>query len=284
MEIDDSAGEPAADAGTVPPRALIVSIYGLYGREVGGWLSVATLIRLMERLGVDEQAVRSSISRLKRRGLIESERVDGAAGYGLSRAARQMLELGDRRIFGRRRAETDDGWLLVVFSVPESERNKRHLLRKSLTWLGFGTVGPGVWIAPGHLADDTRDALRREGLDEYVDLFRSDYGGFRDVRTEVASWWDLDQLAELYRGFDRVHAPLLEAWRQRRGKDDNGAAFADYLRTLTVWRRLPYLDPGLPAELLPRDWAGTSATETFTALKRRLEEPAHRFVEAVRGG
>ena len=61
-----------ADAGL---RAVIVTIYGLYAREVGGWLSVSTLIRLMAELGADEPAVRSSISRLKRRGILEAERV-----------------------------------------------------------------------------------------------------------------------------------------------------------------------------------------------------------------
>src|SRR5690349_1707124 len=66
------------------PRALIVTVYGLYAREDGGWLSIATLIRLLAELGVDEPAVRSSISRLKRRGLLVPQRQDGAAGYGLS--------------------------------------------------------------------------------------------------------------------------------------------------------------------------------------------------------
>src|SRR5690349_21834636 len=44
------------------PRTLIVTIYGLYAREAGGWLSVASLIRLMAELGSEEPAVRSSIS------------------------------------------------------------------------------------------------------------------------------------------------------------------------------------------------------------------------------
>src|SRR5260370_33678440 len=48
-------------------RALIVTIYGLYAREAGGWLSVASLIRLMAELGPRAPAVRSSLSRLKLR-------------------------------------------------------------------------------------------------------------------------------------------------------------------------------------------------------------------------
>src|SRR5689334_6651308 len=59
------------EAWSAQPRALIVTVYGLYAREAGGWLSVASLIRLMAELGSDEPAVRSSISRLKQRGVLE---------------------------------------------------------------------------------------------------------------------------------------------------------------------------------------------------------------------
>src|SRR5688500_6931228 len=51
------------------PRAFIVTIYGLYVREAGGWISVSALIQLMGQAGIDAPAVRSAISRLKRRGL-----------------------------------------------------------------------------------------------------------------------------------------------------------------------------------------------------------------------
>jgi len=231
---------------------------------------------------VDEPAVRSSISRLKRRGILEAERVDGRAGYALSSRAREILDEGDRRIFDRARASLRDGWVLAVFSVPEAERQKRHMLRSRLTWLGFGTVGPGVWIAPGHLEAETRDVLVRQGLADYVDLFHADYLGFGSVEGEAASWWDLDSLDALYREFLEAFQPVLAGWKARRSRDDEGEAFADYVRVLTAWRRLPYLDPGLAPELLPSQWSGVTAADLFFALQRRLEAPAHRFVEAVR--
>jgi phenylacetic acid degradation operon negative regulatory protein len=275
---DEVFGSPAA----ARPRALIVTVYGLYAREVGGWISISSLIRLMSRLGVEEAAVRSSISRLKRRGILEAERVNGSAGYALSSDARQILDDGDRRIFERRRGTLADGWVLAVFSVPEHERRQRHLLRSRLSWLGFGTVGSGVWIAPGHLEGETRLALERHGLSSYVDLFHASYRGFADLHGEVRSWWDLDSLDSLYRQFDEAHRPVLTSWRQRRRKDDEAEAFADYVRALTAWRRLPYLDPGLAPELLPRDWMGAKAADTFFALRRRLDAPAHQFVEQAR--
>ena len=55
--------------------------------------------------------------------------------------------------------------MLAVFSVPEADRHLRHRLRTELSWLGFGTVSPGVWIAPRPLADPTRALLTDAGLD-----------------------------------------------------------------------------------------------------------------------
>src|ERR1700739_1076956 len=72
-------------------RNLIVTIYGLYARSDGGWLSVAALIRLLADLGVEESAVRSAISRLKRRGILQSRRYGGSAGYQLSAEALAIL-------------------------------------------------------------------------------------------------------------------------------------------------------------------------------------------------
>ncbi|GGM98540.1 PaaX family transcriptional regulator [Terrabacter tumescens] len=276
------AGGAGPTLGQARPRAYIVSIYGLYAREVGGWLSVSAVIRLMAELGIDEPAVRSSVSRLKRRDILEAERIDGSAGYTLSASARVILDSGDRRIFDHRPASPDDGWILAIFSVPESERRKRHLLRTRLAWLGYGTVSAGVWVAPAHLEEETREVLARADLGAYVDLFRADYLGFGDLEQEIGSWWDLATISSLYRQFHEQHAPLLASWRGRRRKDNEGEAFADYVRTITEWRRLPFLDPGLPPELLPRDWAGVESANTFQALKRRLEVPAHRFVEEVR--
>jgi phenylacetic acid degradation operon negative regulatory protein len=275
VETDDSGGRAQK------PRALIVTVYGLYAREAGGWMSVASIIRLRAQCGVDEPAVRSAIFRLKRRGLLDAKRLDGVAGYELSDDAREILREGDRRIFARQRATPADGWLLAVFSVPESKRDQRHVLRSRLAWLGFGTVSAGVWIAPAHLYDEARETLERHGLDVYVELFRGDYLAFGDAAERVSQWWDLDRLRALHDDFQRRYEPMTAAYRRRRTVPD-AAAFADYVHALTDWRRLPYLEPGLPLETLPADWTGVRAADTFFALHDRLAEAAHRFVDAVR--
>lgn len=263
------------------PRALIVTTYGLYGRHTGGWFSIASLIRLMGELGVDQPAVRSAISRLKRRGLLEPRREAGAAGYGLSPRGSQILAEGDRRIFERPRASAADGWVLAVFSVPEQHRARRHMLRSRLAWLGFGTVAAGVWIAPAQVAGEARDVLAADGLADYVTLFTAGYLAFGDVRQRVPQWWDLNRLEQLYQAFIDAAAPVIGRWRAQRG--DPGQAFADYVRVLTAWRRLPFLDPGLPPELLPADWIGARAAALFGESRGRLADPARDHVLEVAG-
>nr|WP_279580744.1 hypothetical protein [Fodinicola feengrottensis] len=76
-----TAAPPAVIERLAQPRHLIVTLYGLRGldgRQAGRWFSVAALVRLLADLGIDEAAVRSSVSRLKRRGMLIAEKVGGA--------------------------------------------------------------------------------------------------------------------------------------------------------------------------------------------------------------
>lgn len=255
------------------------TVLGLYVRDFGGWVSVRRLIELMSALGIDPQSVRSSVSRLKKRGILVGERREGAAGYALSDYGTSILVEGDRRIFSREEQHASD-WVLAVFSVPESERDKRHALRARLSWLGFATISSGTWVAPAHVASDAQLVLARDGLDHYVQLFHADHIGFADLRTLVGQWWDLDSIDRRYRDFIATYQPLLERWQGETGallRDEE--AFADYVRVLTSWRQLPYLDPGLPSTLVPADWAGDAAGHLFHALQGVLEGRAYRYAQ-----
>ncbi|MDX8033421.1 PaaX family transcriptional regulator C-terminal domain-containing protein [Lentzea sp. BCCO 10_0856] len=278
MNVADTTAEldSPALAGRDRLGPLIITIFGLYARGEHNWLSVASVVQLMADLGVEGQAVRSSISRLKRRGVVRSDRRDGAAGYALAEPTLETLAEGDARIFERRRATAEDGWLVVVFSVPESEREKRHALRTSLTQLGFGTAAPGVWVAPGNLATETRRTLARRGLAEYVDIFSGHHFAYGDLRSKVRAWWDLDELADLYADFVRRHRPELDA-----GAMTPEQAFQMYVPMLTQWRRLPYSDPGLPLSLLPPGWNGVTAEALFEELNTKLSAPAREHALAV---
>jgi phenylacetic acid degradation operon negative regulatory protein len=275
--------EDLIDSRGIQPRHLIVTVYALFPDQLDGWFPVASLIRLLADLGVEEPAVRSSISRLKRRGLLEPRRVRGAAGYVLSDGARRLLREGHQRTARGSRPAVAEGWLLAVFSVPEVERGKRHTLRSQLTRLGFGTTAPGVWIAPAHLHEETAAVLHRHGLRDYVELFRADHLSFGNLPAKVAEWWDLDGLQKLYAEFLVAYRPVWRQWSRRRSLPEH-EAFADIVRMHTEWRLLPNPDPGLPRELLPRDWNGSAAAELFASIDKRLTVPARRHVNRARLG
>ncbi|MGY4098833.1 PaaX family transcriptional regulator [Nocardia sp. R16R-3T] len=279
MTADLETQPSAANGRDTRLAQLIITIFGMCARPEGNWLSVASVVKLMTDLGVESQAVRSSVSRLKRRGVLTSERRGGAAGYSLAAHTLEAIAEGDARIFHRSRATVEDGWVVVVFSVPESERDKRHALRSTLTRLGFGTAAPGVWVAPGTLAQEVRQTLDRNELSTYVDIFTGKHFAFGDLRGKVRTWWDLDELTSLYADFLTIYRPVLyQATAQQLTPKD---AFLIYVPMLTQWRRLPYLDPGVPLSLLPPAWNGEAAGVLFDELNQLLNPLAHKHTLAV---
>lgn len=257
---------------------LIISIFALYVRTGGNWLAVSSIVSLVEELGVANQAVRSSVSRLKKRGVLLSKKRNGVAGYALSSRALEIIDDGDERIFKRPRATKEDGWVIVAFSVPEQERSKRHTLRVELSKLGFGAVANGFWIAPGTIELETRHMLLRVQLAEYIQMFKADYLFPAETIKQVQKWWDLDELSESYQNFIRKYEEMRETSVLETLTPKE--AFCEYIPMLTDWRRLPYRDPGIALEYLPADWKGEEAATLFANLNAVLRPKTDEYFKS----
>ena len=273
-------------------QQLIVTLYGLYGRATGGTFPVAVLVDMLGALGIEPPAVRSTVSRLKRNGVLVSRRDARAASYSLSADVLDAFEEGDQRIYAPERSHPNDPWSLVIFSVPEAERNRRYELRTELNSLGFGAVGAGVAIAPSNVLPQAMVRLKDRGLDRYVEYFSADYLSQQDIRAKVPQWWDLQELDEQYREFLGLYGAAEAQWSARLPEGGGAAepggelareAFAFYVPMLTLWRRFPYRDPNLPLEFLPDGWKAPAAKQAFWAIDALLAPVAKAYALSLLG-
>lgn len=261
------------------PKDGILNVYGSFARSVDSWVAIGDLIELLGYLGMDGQAVRSGTYRMKRNGLFVPKQRDGVSGYSLTQKAEEVLADGDERIFRAEAPEHDPSWVIAMFSVPESERDKRYSIRKSLVQLGFGQGPAGSWFAPGVVLPEAVRVLRRSGFDDFVTLWRGEYEGFEDVAELVSDAWDLDSTRARYEQYLTDFGPVHKRWQKTDG--DTELAFVDYMSNLAAWRELPYLDPGLPTKFVPDDWPGPRGRRLFTDLERHLRPQAEEFFLAV---
>jgi phenylacetic acid degradation operon negative regulatory protein len=179
----------------------------------------------------------------------------------LTPRAERVLNEGFARIvgFGLDDRPWDGSWSVVIFSVPEDQRDVRHVLRTRLRWLGFAPLYDGAWVSPRADGDDTTALLEELGVaSATVFVGRVEHainGG------DPLSAWDLGELRASYEAFVDEFGPLLE----RVDEGDVGAAEAMVARTrvMDVWRQFPNLDPELPEDVLPSGWPRRDAQAIF---------------------
>ena len=264
------------DARPGSTTSVLRTIVGLYFRRLGGWIAISDLVQLMDDAGTPPARTRQAVVRLKKKSLLIADRRD-AIGYRLNPEAEPMLARGDRRIFELHQMDQGDPWCLVSFSIPESHRDLRHQLRRRLQSIGCGMVLPALWLCPDYLADEVEEILHELEARRYAVLFRSEEPRVaRSLPTAIRTWWDLDILRaehELFLGSaDKVAAAEVVTDQQ---------AFGAYVTLIDSWRILPYIDPGLPAHLLPEDWPGQRSIDTFLALSDTFKERAWSHVCGV---
>src|SRR5215471_15743066 len=138
---------------------MLLTLLGEFVLPGDGIAWTSAVLATFDRLGVAEKATRQALMRTSNAGWLTSEKVGRRTRWLLTPAATRMLTEGARRIysFGPARA-WDSQWVLVQVRIPEAGRRARHVVRTRLSWAGFGSLGPGLWISP-HAARE-QEAMR----------------------------------------------------------------------------------------------------------------------------
>lgn len=262
------------------PTDLVFTLFGEYllGRTESVW--VGSLIALLAPFGLTEGGVRTVLSRMAKKGWLTSTRKGRHSFYSLTPRGRRLLEEGQARIFRPPHPEAWDGrWLLLAYSIPEDDRRLRDRLRDRLAWLGFGSIGNGLWISPHDVLAKVEELATSLGLEDRYVGFSARRAGGEPLADLVARCWDLGALARGYRDFTGRWAPVLdEAVRRPLPPEESFSLRFDLIHE---YRGFPLLDPGLPRELLPDPWPGDVAADTFRRLHDALIGPADAHVSQI---
>jgi phenylacetic acid degradation operon negative regulatory protein len=265
------------DPGRAPtPQAVLMTMLGRYCLADNPAIATQGHIEVLARIGLAPQASRLTLSRMTERGLLERLRRGRLAYFRATELGLTVMRNQEERTF-HDQGDTPGppgAWTILSFTIPETRRKERHLLRRRLAWEGFGPLRDGVWIAPGdHDLTDLNAALAEMGIDEHIDAFTA-YPKFPDVQEMLSRVWALDELADLY-------AQFLREWDV---PDPAPAATDDLGRDLlliSTWRHLLRETPRLPATHLPPDWPAARCHELFRTLHARYEPAASALVAEI---
>lgn len=263
--------------GTRSARSLLLTVFGEYVHPSGEPVWTSTLLHVLTGLGVEEKAARQALNRMGADGWIESERAGRRVRWSPTAHGRTLLTEGAERIysFGRDRESWDGRWLVLLVTVPETQRDLRHRLRNGLTWAGLGSPAPGVWISPHPSREaEAKQVVAELGLDAAAFSFCGPFAGVGSERDMVEQAWHLGELAEAYEEFVTTFAALRPQSGSAPGTPDE--ILLAQIRLVDAWRRFPRLDPQLPADLLPPHWIGLRAAKVFDELHLQWHDAALR--------
>ncbi len=268
------------------PQSLIFTLFGDYIRHKSERVWIGTLVKLLALFDVSEPAVRSTVSRLARRGWLKNERINKTSYYLLTPKARQVIEEGAQRIFHfPEQIEKWDGcWHLVTYSIPEERRDARDRFRAELSWLGYGMLTNTVWIAPHNQRQRVEELAARLNLKPYVQMSHGHIEAFVSCQDLVGRCWNLDAINAEYANFVAKHNAALqnlEARLKARAAIAPSEYFARRFMLIHEFRRFPYRDPLLPDEMLPRDWRGAQAALLFHKYHDLLADGANKYFDTM---
>jgi phenylacetic acid degradation operon negative regulatory protein len=276
----EDADLDAAPSGRLTPgsaRSLLLTLFGEFARHGSEHVWTATLLYALEGVGVGEKSARQAIMRTAASGWIESIKDGRRASWRLTARGRDLINAGSERLKSLRDESWEQRWLILHISLPETHRAVRVKVYRALSWLGFGNPAPALWVNP-HVERqaETKDLIARFDLSKVAFGFAGNSLDLGVTDKElVARAWDMESISAHYR-------QLVATFGKMRPRSDEAILFA-HVQLVNQLQRLPYIDPGLPALLLPTTWRGQEYAARLADIRERWHEAAHRRWAAVAG-
>lgn len=271
----------------ISATSLIFTIFGDTVAVHSGSIWLSSMIDVMEKFGVNERLVRTSVYRLVKDGLLESEKIGRCSYYRFSDHGKRHAAIAAERIYAKTAIESEHEWTLAIIDQ-SGDSTKLEELKRGLAWLGFAQLKPSVFGHPSGDMDALQALLAEYKLTDMVVLFNalpSDARSQTNLKKLVYEKWRLDEVAEHYQDFCQVYRPYMKKVQSR----SLSAEDAFLLRTMLIheYRRVLLKDPQLPEEMLPVKWEGIAAhqicKDIYTHVAPSAEPYIREYLENAQG-
>jgi phenylacetic acid degradation operon negative regulatory protein len=263
---------------TLRAGSLIVTVFGDAIAPRGGTVWIGSLIRVMSDFGISERLVRTSVFRLARDGWLDVDQAGRQSYYRLTEEGARRFAQATHRIYGEPRQSWDGDWCLVLTSGLDSER--RELVRRELSWLGFAAIASDLLAHPSPDAADLDSQLKRLDSGDLIVMGGRGRGPVLQngaIRDLVHRSWNLSDIEQRYEAFLGRFRPVFAACRRRRVLPPR-VAFQIRTLMLQEYRKILLRDPLLPSELLPQAWHGVPAYQLCRNLYCRVYSAADNYL------
>lgn len=264
--------------------SLIFTIFGDVVSQHGGTIWLGSLVQGLGLMGISERLVRTSVFRLVKEGLLESDRVGRRSFYRMTTFGTHEYERAARSIYTPSTKEWNGRWqLLIPLDIPANQRDN---FRRSVHWQGFRQIATGTYARPDGNSRTLLKSLEEIGVSDEVILF--DAKSIPSVsgnakRALVDECWKLDEVAKRYDEFLARYKPL-GRWLQNNEPAPDTAFIA---RTLLLhdYRRVVLQGTALHDSLLPPAWPGAEARSLTGKAYRSLATPSMEYITSeLEGG
>jgi len=266
--------------------ALVAFLFGITGCPA---LPGVVLRRLLEDVGLSAAAARALLSRMRRHGLLVTERRGRNVDYRLAGDFARGFERVRDQVMAQP-TEWSGRYHALLYQVPEQHRSFRDELRRTAVLSGYGILQQGVLIAPTDRRDPLSSLLARKPAGAQVWLSTLEMPPAEAARAASIAW-DLADLAERYDAHIERLSGRLAAQEPGSGagsrptSDANragGELIRDYADLLAPALTDTLREPGLPVTLMPADWPGPKFRTILDQFTTTFGPATQRYLDSIR--
>ncbi|WP_044895754.1 PaaX family transcriptional regulator C-terminal domain-containing protein [Bacillus alveayuensis] len=265
------------------PRSLMFTLFGEYIQHYGNEVWIGSLINMMSHFGISESSIRGAALRMVQQDFFQVRKIKNNSYYSLTNKGMRTMLDGFTRVYNKKSDKWDGRWRILTYSVPEEKRDLRNQIRKELSLMGFGLISHGTWASPNPVEEQVMELIRDYHLEQYVILFSSSSVVSHTNEDLIEKGWDFAAIGKEYEAFIEIYQTKYDEYKKRAWNNElsDEECFIERTKLVHEYRKLFFVDPGFPNDLLPPDWNGTKARELFFNTHQLLSVPAIRYFEKV---